>query len=231
MNKFIVGLSTIGLGASLYLGTSCFNGVSRTEAMLMKHPEYVQATKLANVMSNLGSAESSLEYEPASVKIINEYDEEGNITGTHTKIEPPEYPDARSAREYIKNALSEIIDASVSEVATIPLEKYPSSVLSKDLQKPFIVLRRVRESLPDENDIKKYKGEDVDNEVFSSQREEINHSKDIVSIERDEKLSRVPVELLQKKSQYVAGMVGSGLLGIISLTTLLYGFSIRERGY
>lgn len=185
----VVAGAAAAVGGGLYFGT----GISRAEDALMEEPAYQVVQVYKSVDRNLSSSQDELKYHSAYTTLI--------FTGkTFIPISHPAvYPDCIDAVSDLEEAVSWYHQAPESEDDYLAIE---------------LRIDSVRDSLPRENDIRTYRGENVRGHIFESQRNAIEDIREDIQARLGEYESRVPEELKSGKTVAVTGLVLSLVAGL-----------------
>ncbi len=199
----MIGIAALALAASVYGFLDTHKALSRTESELKRYPNYVRALELKDAASILKNAELKLYFRPSRTTTINgmPYMCEG-VPITHSA----EYPDAKDARAMIDSTLTELGDCGEVDGR----------------------LRDIRSSLPDQSDIREYRGKDVDNSTFEQERNAINGAIGEIHIAEDFYMDKVPAHLKSEKNKILAKYVAYFLAGLGSIFLGFYGLSERK---
>lgn len=177
------------VGGGIFFGT----GLTRAGDALAEDPAYTVVQVHKNVDRNLSSAQSELKYHSAYTTFI--YTGKSLIPIFH----PAQYPDCIDAVSDLEEAVSWYHQAPESEDYYLEIELRVDSV---------------RDSLPRENDIRTYRGENVRNRTFESQRNAIEDIREDIQARIEKYDSRVPEELKDGKTVAVTGLVLSLVAGL-----------------
>ncbi len=181
------------IGSGIYFGT----GISRAEDALMEEPAYQVVQAYKSVDRNLSSAQDELEYHSAYTMFIPV--SSGKSIILIPIYHPADYPDCIDAAANLDEAVSWYHQAPESEDDYLAIE---------------LRIGSVRDSLPRENDIRTYRGENVRNRTFESQRNAIEDIREDIQARIEEYDSRVPEELKDGKTVAVTGLVLSLVAGL-----------------
>lgn len=205
-HKFNLGLADLGLIVSMYGSVSSCQQATKVEEELMKDHHYAASYVLDGLKHDLGSAKSDLNYHGA----YTSYTTVGKtrVANHH----PAQYPDAKNSKTKLLHVARELSDFITPEQSS----ENPYNGIVSDLMK-------IQDSLPDQDDVKRYKDEPVDDSTFKPQREEINKIQEDVNKLSEENLSNVPQELITARGKrlaifgaYLLGIFGSFGLGVYS---------------
>ncbi len=148
--RIVLGVSTLGLAASVIGGIHQNHVIKEADIALHKHPSYVQRDRFGRISGDLNKAEKNLRYSPTYFIYFP-----GLPTPNTFYIE--NYPDPKDARNRLVSALKDLGDEGNLDDR----------------------LKLVYDTLPDRNDMKVYHCKEVDNSTFAKQRAEINDVKKI----------------------------------------------------
>lgn len=188
-----VGLMLAG-AATVIAGGAYFGvGIADAGDALEENAAYQVKRVYKNVDRNLSSAQSELKYRAPYTTFI--------LAGKVMVpiYHPANYPDCIDAVTDLDDAVSWYHKAPESEGDYLEIE---------------LRIDSVKDSLPRENDIKKYLGEKVRNKTFEEQRDNIEDIRDDIQARIEEYDSRVPEDLKNGKSLAITGLVLSVLAGL-----------------
>lgn len=181
-----------GLAASSFLlSYSSYNDMRQSDIEIRRHPAYSEATKLANVIRDVKLARSKFVYKQSITSCVSEpWGGGGCVT------QPPSYPKPEDARTLIDKAITQLGDL-------------------RDIDDQ---LTDIRDSLPNQNDIKEYNGRRVDNFTFRAKRDSLSDVISDISVIRDSYMQEIPSSLRYKKSGSKYFFIASLLTGIGNLS-------------
>ncbi|MBI5065954.1 hypothetical protein HZA97_06965 [Candidatus Woesearchaeota archaeon] len=205
-NNLLGFISVVGLVSSIGFGVNYGQALSNVNKKLSRNSDYVEATKYQGLSSQLETAERELTGNHIAAASMGL--DLGLILGyahvhsmPHVSHPPrPDYPDPADAKKILSNVLDTLGDYN-------------------DLDDK---LRQVKDSLPDQNEIKEYNGNKVTQSTFKNEREIIDSVKSsLIQISKNY-MNKVPKELLDEQSACNRGIYFSVFSGIISVILGMY---------
>ncbi|VVC00951.1 Uncharacterised protein [uncultured archaeon] len=184
--------------------------LSNIENTLMKNRNYRSYKTLDGYKNRIELATRHLIYTPEWDEIQSTPD--GNTMVNHSA----DYPNPKIAKDYLRRI--------TSENALVP-------IVNKTLDS-------ISQTLPDENAIRSFKGEPVDNETFEAQRQVLSSCSKLFDKESQERLGAVPETMKAEKENAIWGLVkdialalGALGAGIFSLMRDLAKANARRFGF
>ncbi len=199
-NKLILA-GMILVGSTLF-GVEQHKGMVDAEANLRRYPAYVEAIELRSINSRLGSAKFELKYADS----YTTYTKVGDVSVPF--VHPEEYPNAAKSRDLISSTLEELEDRENLDDR----------------------LMEIYNSLPNQNDIRKYEGKRVNNSTFKNQRKDIEAVREEIGMLEDTYMNDVPDDLKSKKNKYILGFIVSIIAGFGSVVLGISGLE-KEKYY
>ncbi len=208
MKNWLIKLSIPVFLYSVYSGCSSIGSLSEADENLSMNRSYQQEQLWKGVESDVRSAESYLDYRPAWNQPIPH--KIGKVTTYTTIRHPARYPDCSDSKDKIRTTADHIEDI-------LKRSNRPSRISDE--------LRSIGESLPDQNNLKRYNGQKVNDDTFGTERQELLQIADKAEAVARQYHSEVPEDLLSAKRRAgfgllasIIGLIGSSLAGIRGYT-------------
>lgn len=184
------------LGGSIKSGSD----FAMARSSLNTQPNYSLAMDFKRANQNIQSAINNLDYDPPTVRM--ETYSTGKTISTRVVPVAANLPDCAVARRNIDRAISFIGDFG-------------------DIDDD---LRTIRNSLPNQDNLRIYNGAEVNEETFKSQYDSLDYASSSISNEIDRNMALVPKNMLNADRTAAMHLAGWIIAGLAGATVLIRGF-------